>query len=296
MELMGISTSELLSRVHRAGYPEVNEMKLTRWKHRRLIESHRPGRGRGRGRERALWDEAMCGTACAIAHFLRTKRDLGDAALSAWLAGNPVPLPTVRRLLIRSGERWLEPLPLSVALPLDLSESERITRLPHDGGRLDEQIKLQAEALANKASILVGIPRRYRLPLVGHAVKVALGLATQRDLRDALKLLVKVAPELAEWFNWELARLGDSVRLVAPFSVAVIRRVIGAATEADLLEARKAYARSLPYTLLIIFLTLILWSGRARVGPDLVLVLAPLLTMQNAGYAFTSLLLEGTRK
>lgn len=286
----------MLARVHQAGYPEVNEVKLTRWKYLGFIESHRPGRGQGQGRGPAQWVEAVCGTVCAIARFLRTNRHLEDAALSAWLAGNPVPLPTVRKLLIRSGERWLEPLPLSVALPLDLPESERIARLLPDAGKLDDTIGLHARDLAEKAAMLRGIPRRHRLPLARHTIRVALGLETREDLRDASKLLSKVAPELEEWLAQEFSKLDDSIRPVAPFSVAVIRKVIGMASDESLLEARESYTRNRPHAVLMIFLTLIIWSVRARVGPDLIFALAPFLAMQNAAYAFTGFLLERKHK
>lgn len=291
---MAISTSELLACVHRAGCSEVNEIRLTRWKHLQFIESHRPGRGRGRGRGPAQWDEAMCGTVCAIAHSLRARRDLEDAALSAWLADNPVPLPTVRKLLIKSGERWLEPLPLTAALPLDLPESERIARLSQHEGNLDDQIDLQAEQLADKSAMLAGIPRRYRRPLARHAIKVALGLATQADFHNASRLLSKVAPELEGWLSREISGLRDSIQPM--FSVAVIRRVIGTATDEDLLQARTTHARNLPHVVLMVFLTLILWSAGARVGSDLALTLAGLLAMQHPAYAFTGFLLERTRR
>ena len=295
MEMMGLSTAELLECVHQGGHLEVTETKLTRWKHQRFIESHRPGRGRGRGRGPARWDEGMCGTICAIAHFLQAKRNLGTAALAAWLAGNPMPLPTVRRLLIRSGERWLDPLPLSAALPTDLPQSESVARVPQGQDDLDAQITFRADKLASESDMLMGIPHRYRLSLVRHAVRVALGLATEPDLRDAAGLLSKIAPDLEKWLRRELPAQRDLTQFVAPFSVAVIRRTIAGATDEKLIQARTAYRSNLPYVVLLGVFELLLLSAQSRIGPDVGLALAAFQGMQNPAYALTGLLLERTR-
>lgn len=156
-----ITQKELLRRLHRLGYNDVTERRITDWKNKGLLppfDRRGIGLGKGKGKTESIWTNGreIVERAVWVHRLLAIYRHSDTLHFPLWMLGYPVPAELVRAAL-------LEPLDgISEAFQTEAVEKlEIVEPLERKNGMIEDYIEDLAENWVRKEKFaeLLGIPQ-----------------------------------------------------------------------------------------------------------------------------------------
>lgn len=177
---MPLTSPQIVAQVRKAGLKNFTARKLERWASLGAIpHPKRKGKGQGRGWE-FLWDNQALVSALLIADAFTWQRGrrFEDAVLWAWLRGGPIPLPIVRRYLVRAYaylHRWLEQHLKAHRRNQEDEPLDLVDRLARVFSRRHDTLRAE------------GVPMKTRVPVMRETLAGVMGLQWSDEASETVK-------------------------------------------------------------------------------------------------------------